>query len=414
MNPLIRIQLSVMMFLQFFIWGAWYVTMSTYLNAIGFQDENIGSAYSTAAWGAIIAPFLIGMVADRYFPAQIVLGVMHLLGAGLMFSVSRTTDPGLFFWVLLAYTTAYMPTLALTNAIAFHQMESPQEQFPAIRVLGTLGWIVAGLIIGWQQIEDTSRPMVYAAICSAVLGVFSFTLPYTPPRSKGRKVSFGEILGTDALTLMKDRSFAIFVISSLLICIPLSFYYSFANLFLNESGVEYAASKMTMGQMSEVFFMLVMPFFFKRLGVKKMLITGMVFWVLRYVLFAYGNSGSLIIMFYLAILFHGICYDFFFVTGQIYVDNKAPKEIRASAQGFIALITYGVGMVIGTNFSGFIAQRYAILDDAGNVVGHNWQNIWLVPMGMAAVVVVLFAVLFADRDVGKEVAADHGEVQAEG
>ncbi len=409
----VRIQLSVMMFLQFFIWGAWYVTMYTYLTAIGFPDTSIGDAYSCAGWGAIIAPFFVGMIADRYFPAQIVLGVMHLLGAGFMFLVSKTTDPAIFFWVLLAYTIAYMPTLALTNAIAFHQMEDPGREFPAVRVLGTLGWIVAGLIIGFMKIEPTAKPMMFAAACSLVLGVYSFALPHTPPRSKGKKVSFSEILGTDALVLMKDRSFAIFVISSLLICIPLSFYYTFANGFLNEVGVVNAAGKMTMGQMSELFFMLVMPFFFKRLGVKKMLLTGMVFWVLRYVLFAFGNSGSLVMMFYLAILFHGICYDFFFVTGQIYVDKKAPREIRASAQGFIALVTYGVGMVIGTMFAGRVGDYYKVVAEDGTV-SHHWQQIWLIPAVMAAVVIVLFVILFTDKDVEREPAAAEAEPQAEG
>lgn len=402
-----------MMFLQFFIWGAWYVTMGTYLNEIGFQGVNIGSAYSTTGWGAIIAPFLVGMVADRFFPGQVVLGVMHLLGAGLMFLVSRTTEPTLFFWILIAYTTTYMPTVALVNAISFHQMDNPEKEFPSIRVLGTIGWIVAGLTIGYLNIEHTSKPMLFAAACSLVLGIYSFTLPNTPPRSKGKAVSFGEIIGTDSLQLMKDRSFAIFTISSLLICIPLAFYYNFANLFLNESGVENAAGKMTMGQMSEVFFMLVMPFFFKRLGVKKMLLTGMIFWVLRYVLFAFGNNSSLVFMFYLAILFHGICYDFFFVTGQIYVDKKAPKEIRASAQGFIALITYGVGMVIGSWVSGFVTQHYQIMDGE-TVVGHHWQETWLIPAAMAAVVVVLFAILFTDKDVDREPPATEVLAESEG
>lgn len=391
-----------MMFLQFIVWGAWYVTMSTYLDAIGFQGGSIGFAYSSTAWGAILAPFLVGMVADRFFPAQIVLGVAHLIGAVLMFLVSRTTDEVPFFVLLLAYAITYMPTLALVNAISFHQMSDPERQFPSIRVLGTLGWIVAGLVIGWMGIEATAKPMQYAAACSVVLGLYSFTLPNTPPRSKGKSASFGEILGTDALTLMKDRSFAIFVIASLLVCIPLSFYYSFANLFLNESGVENAAGKMTMGQMSEFFFLLVMPFFFKRLGVKMMLLVGMLAWVVRYVLFAYGNSESLVMMFYVGILLHGVCFDFFFVTGQIYVDKKAPAEVRASAQGFIALITYGVGMVIGTWFSGVVAEHYQIMDAAGAVAGHQWKYIWLIPAAMAFVVIVLFTILFTDKDVPVE------------
>jgi nucleoside transporter len=409
MTPIVRIQLSIMMFLQFIVWGCWYVTMGTYLTSIGFQGTSVGFAYSSTAWGAILAPFLVGMVADRFFPAQIVLGVAHLIGAVLMYFVSQTTEQGTFFVLLLAYAITYMPTLALVNAIAFHQMKSPEREFPSIRVLGTLGWIVAGLVIGWMGIEATAKPMAFAAACSVVLGLYSFTLPNTPPRSKGKAASFGEILGTDALTLMKDRSFAIFVIASLLVCIPLSFYYSFANLFLNESGVQNAAGKQTMGQMSEVFFLLVMPFFFKRLGVKIMLLVGMLAWVVRYILFAYGNSDNLVMMFYLGILLHGVCFDFFFVTGQIYVDKKAPAEVRASAQGFIALITYGVGMVIGTWFSGVVAQHYQIMDAAGAVVGHQWKNIWLIPAAMAFVVIVLFTILFTDKVVPVEETADANE-----
>ncbi|MCC6489534.1 MAG: nucleoside permease [Candidatus Hydrogenedentes bacterium] len=404
MDPIIRIRLSIMMFLQFIVWGCWYVTMGTYLTSIGFQGTSVGFAYSSTAWGAILAPFLVGMIADRFFPAQIVLGVAHLIGAALMFLVSRTTDQVPFFVLLLAYAITYMPTLALVNAISFHQMTSPEREFPSIRVLGTLGWIVAGLVIGWMGIEATSKPMAFAAACSVVLGLYSFTLPNTPPRSKGKSASFSEILGTDALALMKDRSFAIFVIASLLVCIPLSFYYSFANLFLNESGVVNAAGKQTMGQMSEVFFLLVMPFFFKRLGVKMMLLVGMLAWVLRYVLFAYGNSESLVMMFYVGILLHGVCFDFFFVTGQIYVDKKAPAEVRASAQGFIALITYGVGMVIGTWFSGVVTQHYQIME-AAEVVGHQWKYIWLIPAGMAFVVIVLFTILFQDKGVPAEEAS---------
>lgn len=403
-----------MMFLQFIVWGAWYVTMGTYLTSIGFQGTSVGFAYSSTAWGAILAPFLVGMVADRFFPAQIVLGVSHLIGAALMFLVSRTTDQVPFFVLLLAYAITYMPTLALVNAISFHQMADPERQFPSIRVLGTLGWIVAGLFIGKMGIEATAKPMQLAAACSVVLGIYSFTLPNTPPRSKGKSASFREILGTDALTLMKDRSFAIFVIASLLVCIPLSFYYSFGNLFLNENNIQNAAGKQTMGQMSEFFFLLVMPFFFKRLGVKKMLLVGMVAWVVRYILFAYAENSTLVppltadalltsltfvSMFYVGILLHGVCFDFFFVTGQIYVDKKAPAEIRASAQGFIALITYGVGMVIGTWFSGVVAEHYQIVDAAGAIVGHHWKSIWVIPAAMAFVVIVLFTILFSDKDV---------------
>ena len=383
-----------MMFLQFFVWGAWFVTLGTYLGiGLKFDGGQIGKAYSTMPWGAIVAPFFIGMIADRFFSAEKVLGVLHILGGIVLFYATSITSPVLFFWVVLIYALCYNPTLALVNAISFNQMKSPEKEFPAIRVFGTLGWIVAGLIIGFMKVEDTAIPMKIAAGASIVLGVFSFFLPSTPPKSLGHKVKVRDVLGLDALKLMKDRSFAIFVLGSLLICIPLAFYYNFTNLFLNEEGVVNAAGKMTIGQMSEVFFMLVMPFCFARLGVKKMLLVGMLAWAGRYLLFAFGNSGSLVMMYYLGIALHGICYDFFFVTGQIYVDNKAPKAIQASAQGFIALITYGVGLLIGARISGMVVEKYQLMDGAA-IAGHSWQTIWIIPAVMAFVVIVLFALLF--------------------
>ncbi len=402
----IRIQLSVMMFIQFFIWGAWAVTMGTYLGTIGFSGTQIGQAYSTAAIAAIVSPFFIGMVADRYLPAQVTMGLLHLLGGVFMFLATTVDTFTPFFVFLLAYTLCYMPTLALVNAVSFQQMKNPSEEFPRVRVLGTLGWIVAGLLIGFAEqvtgflnlnwdvsnIEATNLPLRMAAIASFVLGFYCFFLPNTPPQAKGEKATVKDILGLETLKLMKDRSFAIFVISSLLICIPLAFYYNFTNPFLNEIGVSNAAGKMTMGQMSEFGFMLVMPFFLRRLGIKYMLLTGMMFWSARYMLFAFGNAdGALVYMLYLGIIFHGICYDFFFVTGQLYVDRVAPKTIRASAQGFIALVTYGVGMYIGAWISGIVVDIYT-LEDAT----HNWTRIWLTPAVMAAIVLILFAVLFKD------------------
>jgi nucleoside transporter len=392
----VRSRLAAMMFLQFFVWGAWFVTLSTYLGqGLGFAGTDIGRAYSTMPWGAIVAPFIVGMIADRFFAAERVLGVLHLLGAVLLWTASTASEPGALFWVLLGYALCYNPTLALVNAISFNQMASPEKQFPAIRVWGTVGWIVAGLAVGFLGLEATATPLRIAAACSALLGVFSFVLPHTPPKSLGHAVKVRDVLGLDALELMKQRSFAVFVIGSLLVCIPLSFYYSFTNLFLNEAGVANAAGKMTMGQMSEVFFMLVMPFFFVRLGVKKMMLVGMLAWVARYLLFAFGNSAELVFMFYLGILLHGVCFDFFFVVGQIYVDNTAPKAIQASAQGFITLVTYGVGMLIGAEASGRVVESYQVMD-AGKIAGHQWTSIWIVPALMAFLVALLFAALFRD------------------
>jgi len=396
LNPSVRARLAAMMFLQFFVWGAWFVTLSTYLGQnLGFAGSDIGSAYAAMPWGAIVAPFVVGMIADRFFAAERVLGVLHLVGAVLLWTASSTTQPGALFWVLLGYALCYNPTLALVNAISFNQMTSPEKQFPVIRVFGTVGWILAGLLVGFLKLEATATPLKIAAGCSALLGLFSFALPHTPPKSLGRKVTVRDVLGLDALQLLKERSFAVFVFGSLLVCIPLSFYYSFTNLFLNEQGVVNAAGKMTMGQMSELFFMLVMPFFFVRLGVKKMMLVGMLAWSARYLLFAFGNSGELVAMFYLGILLHGVCFDFFFVTGQIYVDNTAPKAIQASAQGFITLVTYGVGMLIGAEISGRIVESYQVME-AGKIVGHDWTTIWIVPAVMAFGIVLLFAALFRE------------------
>ncbi len=426
MQMTIRVQLSIMMFLEFAIWGSWYVAMGPYLNGLGFSGIEIGSAYSTTAWAAIVSPFFVGMIADRFFSAQKVMGVLHLVGAALIFAASQVTDPGLFFWILLAHTLTYMPTIALVNAVSFHQMESPQREFPSVRVLGTIAWILINIIVGsitlssaeipmGIKLSSTAIPMQIAAGISVLMGIYSFTLPNTPPKSAGKRVTVRDVLGLDALGLMKDRSFAVFVGASLLVSIPLAFYYSFANTFLDAMNFEYATAKMTLGQVSEIFFLLVMPFFFARLGVKKLLLVGMLAWSLRYVLFAFGNNDGLVFMFYLGILLHGVCFDFFFVTGQIYVDNKAPKKVQASAQGFIALITYGVGMLIGTKMSGYVVEHYQMLNEAGetvlNAAGetvYRWQAIWIVPAVMAGVVALLFAILFKDdaKEMGSEDAAE--------
>jgi nucleoside transporter len=386
-----------MMFLQFFIWGAWFVTLGTYLGqGLELDGRRIGAAYSTMPWGALLAPFFVGMIADRYFNSERVLAVCHLLGAGLLFFASTAVDFGVLFWILFVYALAYNPTLALVNAVSFNQMSDTGKQFPAIRVFGTLGWIAAGLLVGTLGVEASATPMRIAAVASLALGLFALTLPKTPPRSRGETTSLKAILGLDALRLMKERSFAVFCIGSLLICIPLAFYYNFTNLFLNEMGIENAAGKMTLGQVSETVFLLVMPFFFVRLGVKKMLLAGMAAWALRYVLFALGNPAELVWMYYFGIILHGICYDFFFVTGQIYVDKVAPASLRASAQGFITLITYGLGMLIGAWVSGAIVDGYALAAPTSEGVRHDWSSIWLVPAAMAAVIIVAFLLFFRD------------------
>ncbi len=388
-----RIQLSAMMFFEFFIWGGWFVTMNSYLSSINATPSQIGLAYGTQALGAIIAPFIIGLIADRFFSAQKILGVIHLICAGLMYYVSTQTDFGSFYPGILAYMILYMPTLALVNAISLKQIDNPEKQFASIRVWGTIGWIIAGLVVGWfaWKEKDLVNTFRMAGVTSALLGIFSFFLPNTPPPKKGTPASVGEILGLDALKLLKDKNFAIFFFASLLICIPLAFYYQNAENFVKSSlNVNNAAGQMILGQVSETIFMFLMPLFFLRFGVKKMLIFGMLAWVLRYLLFGFGNGDANVWMLYAGIILHGICYDFFFVTGQIYTDQRAGEKIRSSAQGLITLATYGVGMLIGFWVAGQISEYYKTAD------GFEWKNIWLVPAGIAAIVLLLFMALFKD------------------
>ena len=386
-----QIKLSAMMFLQYFIWGSWYVAMGPYLNEVlKFDGQQIGLAYGSTALAAIISPFFVGMIADRFFATERILAALHFIGGLLLFYVSTLTTFETFYPLLIVYTLCYMPTLALTNSLSFRQMADPGREFPRVRVLGTIGWIVAGYVIDLLGQGRSAGMFRTAAVASILMGVYSLVLPHTPPAKLGHAISARDVLGLDALRLMKERSFAIFVIGSFLICIPLQFYYTFAAAFLTEIGVTDVASKMTLGQISEIFFMLIMPWFFARLGVKWMLIVGMLAWTVRYLLFAAGDNGSLVWMLYLGILLHGICYDFFFVTGQIYVDQRAPADLRAAAQGFIAFVTLGAGMFIGSYLSGYVVDLYRI----DGAIPHDWARVWTVPAAFAAVVLVLFAVLF--------------------
>jgi len=405
MQSITKAKLSFMMFLEFFIWGGWFVTLGTFLsNNLSASGVEIGQAFSTQSWGAIIAPFIIGLIADRYFNAEKLLGVLHLIGAVLMYQLSNVESFNMFYPYVLGYMIAYMPTLALVNSVSFNQMDNPTKDFPHIRVWGTVGWIAAGWIISlgfqWdslQNIEDGAlkNTFLMVAIASAVLGIFSFLLPATPPSNKGDKLtSISEMLGLDALGLLKDRNFIIFFISSILICIPLAFYYQNLSPFLAELQVEKSTAWASAGQISEVIFMLLLPLFFKKFGFKKTILVGMLAWVIRYVLFAYGDSDGLFIMLISGILLHGICYDFFFVSGQIYTDSKAGEKYKSSAQGLITLATYGVGMLFGFKIAGMITDKFLI--EGG---GHNWESIWIYPAGFAIVVLIIFALLFKNEDI---------------
>lgn len=389
------------MLLEYFVWGAWYVTMSTYMDTfLGSSGIQIGAAYSALAIATMISPFFVGMVADRFFAAQRIMGVFHLAGGALLYFATYIENNTAFYWVILLYSLLYMPTIALSNSIAFHQMSDPGKQFPWIRVFGTVGWIFAGIMITVLGIEKTQATFHMAAIASVVLGLFSFILPDTPPKGSSSTSTASSALGSDAFVLFRDKPYLIFFIAAILVCIPLSFYYGFANLFLNEAGMEDAAGKMVMGQVSEAVFILAIPFLFYRIGVKNMLILGMFAWILRYVCFAYGDAGAGLWMLYAGIILHGICYDFFFVTGYMYTEKKAGEKIKNAAQGLFTFATYGVGMYIGTQFSGFTADYY--VDDGIR----QWKYIWFVPAAIAVAVLLYFILFFHEKRETGEMTTD--------
>ncbi len=390
-----------MMFLEFFVWGAWFVTMGTFLSQMfDASGAALAQAYETQSIGALIAPFIIGLIADRYVAAQKLLGGLHLAGGLLLILAAQQEQFAFFYPYILLYMILFMPTLALVNAVAFRQMKDPTKEFASIRTLGTLGWILAGVLIGqlgWEKTFLLKNTFLMAGMAAIALGLFSFTLPNTPPHQDEKDdVNLRAILGLEAFSLFKDRAYLLFFITSILVCIPLAFYYQHANQFLNEIGMEAAASKMALGQFSELLFLLILPLFLKRFGFKKTLIIGLLAWGVRYLLFAFGNIETSAWMLYVGILLHGICYDFFFVSGQIYTDAKAEKKNRSAAQGLITLATYGLGMFIGFRVAGALTDFYQTAQ------GHLWEQIWMKPSIFAFTVLILFLVTFKNQPLNKK------------
>jgi nucleoside transporter len=404
MKSKIRNQLSAMMFLQFFIWGAWYTTIGVYMTNHGMANLSHW-AFTVNPIAAIIAPFFVGLIADRYFATEKVLGTLHILGAIFMFMTPfATNNPTLFIVLLLAYNICYMPTISLANTVCFHVMKDQEKQFPLIRVFGTIGWIAAGLTISFILVnfvsegvkpEETAMPLYLTASASLLLGIYSYTLPHTPPPAAGKKVSASSIIGIEAFKQLGSRSFYIFLISSFLICIPLAAYYNFTQIFLVSAKFKYIAATQTIGQASETLFMVLMPLFFVRLGIKWMLAAGMLSWALRYSLFALGAPELVTWMIVAGIALHGICYDFFFVAGQIYVDKKASPQIRAQAQGLIIFVTYGVGMLVGAQIAGTVYDNF--LGNSSSLTLQQWQSFWWIPAAFAVAVLILFILFFKEN-----------------
>lgn len=400
-------RLCIMMFIQFFIWGAWYVTGPNYLETIGFGAEDFGWTYSVGPIAGMISPFLVGMIADRFLPSQIVLGILHLIGTAGMyvattFMTVENPSPDTINFVFFCFMLSFFPTVAIVNTVAMSNIADTEKTFPMIRVFGTIGWIAAGLTVSWLGADATIDQFYLAIGASAVMGLYSFTLPNTPPPAKGTPFSASQAIGLDAMSLLKDRSFFVFMIGSFLICIPLAFYYQMAARFITDAGMENPAAKMTLGQMSEVLFMLALPIFLKLYGIKTTLLVGMIAWVVRYAMFSFGADDGVVWMMIGGILLHGICYDFFFVTGQIYTDKIAPPEIRSQAQGMLVFFTLGLGMFIGALVAGKIEAAHTVMVEAtepgaepGKMV--EWASLWLKPAGMAAVVMLLFAFAFSGK-----------------
>ncbi len=389
---MIKTKLSVMMFFQFFIQGSWYVTMGTFLGrTLEFSGVQIGLAYSTAAIAAIISPVIVGMIADRFFSPNRVLSFLNIFGAVLLFALTKIESFSLFFPVLLLYSICFMPTMSLTNSISFANLKDTAKEFSKIRLFGSFGWICSGLIISALKIESFSTPFLIGAIISFLAGVYALMLPYCTPVRNTEKIGIGQILGFDAFKLTKDKSFLVLLIFSALICIPLAFYDSFTNLFITDVGITNAAAAMSLGQVAEVIFLFTFPILFLKLRYKGSIVAAMAAWIVMYGLFTLGAQLDQNGFIYAVLPLHGFCYTFFFVAGQLYVDEKAPVSLRNSAQGLIAFATYGVGKYLGTLVAGNVVDIYSTES------GYNWISIWFVPFLMATVFLLGFIFLFKEN-----------------
>lgn len=392
-----RLQLWLMMFVEYFVWGAWYVTIGNYMATLGMSDI-IFWAYTVGPIGAIVSPFFLGMIVDRFFPTEKVLSSLHLIGGVAMFFAPfmATRNATLFILMLLIHNLCYMPTIALTNSLAFHHISDQAKEFPVIRVLGTIGWIIAGIFVsGILHADQTAIPLRIAGIAGLFMGVYSLSLPHTPPLSKGERISVRDILGLDALQQLKSRSFIVFILASFLITIPLSAYYSYGPVFANAAGIQNPAYLMQFGQWGEAIVILLIPVFFRWLGVKKILIVGMLAWIVRYGFFAAAAPSGIFWMILVGILLHGVCYDMFFISGQIYVDQISTKAIRGQAQGFLTLMTYGLGMLVGFLVSGWLFNTVV----TGQVLEamRQWQWFWIIPAIFAGVVLAFFIFFFQEK-----------------
>jgi len=389
----VRWRLSVMMFLEFAVWGAWFMPFSAYCkDQLGFDGQQIGNLYGMMALGTMASMFIAGQLADRVMSSEYLMAIFHFAGAGFMYAMTRTHDYNTIWYLMLGYALVYNPTLAMANTLAFANIPDATRDFPTLRVLGTIGWIAANFAVDHLLpvgSASTSRPLLLCAGLSVALGLFSFVLPHTPPSGKrGDAIPF-----ISAIKLLRQPDFGIFFAISFVITIALSFYYMNGVPFLKDAGFDNPTTKLTIGQWSELFFMLMLPLALGRFGIKWVLGIGMGAWAVRYGIFSFAHAKWLIL---LGVALHGVCFDFFLAAGFIYTDNTAPANIRSSAQSLFTFLTYGFGMYLGFEIGGFVLKRYTVNDVA------NWHIIWGIPAIGAMVCLLFFLLLWRGNNAKRE------------